>query len=156
MFKMFSGNKKGIGIIELLVVVAILAITLTSLLGMANFSLGIQGLSRQISQANDLAKEGQEAARNIRDNSGWSQISNGNHGLTNAGGRWAFLGTENIIGGFTRTVLIGDAQRDGSSNIVESGGSVDIDTKKITVTVSWSEKNRPHNVELITYLTNWQ
>lgn len=142
--------------IELMVVVAILAVTLTSILGMANFSLGIQGLARQTAQADNIAKESMEAVRNIRDNNGWNQIITGVYGLANSAGGWSFSGNQNTINNFTRQVVVSDVRRDASSNIVESGGSLDPDTKKITVTVSWSEKNRPHKLELITYLTNWK
>lgn len=142
--------------IELLVVVAILTITLTTILGMASFSLGVQGIVRQTAQADNLAKEAMEAIRNIRDNNGWNQITAGTHGLSSAGGVWSFSGGQNIIDNFTRTSLVSDVQRDASSNIVEMGGTPDPDTKKITVTVLWSERSRPHKVELITYLTNWK
>lgn len=155
MLQTSSGNK-GVSIIEMLVVIAILAITLTTLLGLVSFSLGIQGMVRQTTQASNLAQEAMEAVRSIRDNSGWAQMVNGNHGLANAGGHWIFSDTDNVISGFTRTVLISDVQRDVLSNIVESGGVVDADTKKITITVSWSERSRPHDIELITYLTNWK
>jgi len=30
-----------------------------------------------------------------------------------------------------------------------------VDTKEVTVTVSWTERGRSHEVELVTYLTNW-
>lgn len=137
-------------------VTAILAITLTTLLGLANFSLGAQTLARQTTQANELAQEAMEAVRSIRDNSGWGQIVNGSYGLVSTGGRWSFSGSNNPISGFTRTIVIGDAFRDSQDNIVESGGVNDPDTKKITVSVFWSEKSGTHNIELKTYLTNWR
>ena len=46
--------------------------------------------------------------------------------------------------------------RDGTDNIVESGGADDPNTKKVTATVSWEERGRSHSIELITYLTNWR
>lgn len=143
-------------IIEILVVTAILAITLTTLLGLANFSLGVQTLARQTTQANELAQEAMEAVRSIRDNSGWGEIVNGSYGLVSTGGRWSFSGSNNPISGFTRTIVIGDAFRDSQDNIVESVGVNDPDTKKITVSVFWSEKSGTHNIELKTYLTNWR
>ena len=155
MLQTFNGNK-GISIIEILVVVAILAVTLTTLLGLINFSLGINDLSRQTTQANGLVQEAMEAVRSIRDNAGWQQIVNGNHGLINTAGKWSFSGTENIIGGFARIILVEDAHRDAGDNIVESGGTPDSDTKKITAFVSWSGRGQNHNIEIVTYLTNWK
>jgi len=46
--------------------------------------------------------------------------------------------------------------RDSNSNIVESGGTNDPNTKKVTVTVSWEERGRDHKLEIFTYLTNWK
>ncbi|MBI2450376.1 MAG: hypothetical protein HYV47_02455 [Candidatus Nealsonbacteria bacterium] len=155
MLQTFNGNK-GISIIEILVVIAILAVTLTTLLGLINFSLRINDLSRQTTQANGLAQEAMEAVRSIRDNAGWQQIANGNHGLINTAGKWSFSGTENITGGFTRMISIQDAYRDAGDNIVASGGTADLDTKKITASVSWSERSQNHNIEIITHLTNWK
>ncbi len=151
-----NGSKCGFSIIEMLIAIAILAMTLTALLGMASFSLGIQGLVRQTTQADNLAKEAMEAVRSIRDNNTWNQITNGNHGLANSGGYWSFSGTDNTIGNLTRIISVADVRRDAEDNIVESGGVIDPDTKKITVMVSWSERSRPHEIELITYLTNWR
>lgn len=149
------GNKKGILAIEILIAVAIIAVTLTSVLGLATFSLSVSTLMRETTQANNIAQETMEAVRNIRDGD-WNKVTNGNHGLTNAAGFWDFDGVENVINGFTRTALIEDVQRDANDDIVESGGIIDADTKKITVIVSWQEKGRTHDVKIITYLTNWQ
>lgn len=144
-------NQKGVSIIEILVVIFIMSVALTSLLGLASFSLKTATLIQRNNQAVNLAQEAMEATRSIRD-SNWTKITNGNHGLTNISGYWDFAGTENIINGFTRTILIEDVQRDINDDIVESGGILDLDTKKITATVSWEGKE----VKLITYLTNWQ
>jgi len=147
----WKDNKKGIAVIEILIVIAIITITLTSILGLTNFSLKASILAKETTQAVNLAQEAIEAVRSIRDGN-WDKMANGNHGLTNAGGNWDFEGTENIINEFTRTVLIEGVQRDANDNIIESGGTSDPDTKKITATVSWKEKER----EIITYLTNWK
>ena len=144
-------NKKGILTIEILIVVAIIAVTLTSLLGLVSFSLRAATLIKESTLADTLAKETIEAVRSIRDGE-WNKITNGNHGITNISGYWDFSGTENIIDGFTRTILIEDVQRDANDNIVESDGVNDPNTKKVTATVSWKSKK----VEIITYLTNWK
>lgn len=139
MSAIFFGNKKGISLIEILIVVAIILITLTSLLGVAVFSLKLSTLVKNTTIAVNLAQEAVEVTRSIRD-SDWNKITNGNHGLTNTGGYWDFAGTENIINGFTRTVLIEDVQ------------PVDPETRKVIVTVSWENKK----IEIITYFTNWK
>jgi len=46
--------------------------------------------------------------------------------------------------------------RDSNSNIVESGGTYNPNTKKVIVTVSWKERGREQKLEIFTYLTNWK
>ena len=154
--RLIRNSNKGVSVIEIMVVMAILASALASLLGLINLSLGVSVLTRQTSQATALAQEAMEAARSIRDNAGWGKIANGSHGLAISGIGWDFAGTADAIDIFSRTVLIEDAQRDADDNIVLSGGTNDPNTKKITATVSWQEKGRSRDVKLSAYLTNWK
>ena len=140
--------------IEILAAVAILGVTLTSVLGLINFSLTAASLAKQTTQADARAQEAMEAVRNIRD-SDWAKLTNGNHGLTKTLGYWDFLGTENVVDGFTRTILIEGVYRDANNNMAESGNA-DPNTRKTTVIVSWSERGRVHQVSLVTYFTNWR
>lgn len=157
MLRILKGNK-GISIIEILIVIAILLITLTSLLGLVNFSLGAANLIKQTTKANAISQEAMEAVRSIRD-SDWTKLTNGNHGLTNVAGFWNFAGTENVINGFIRTILIENVSRNPITDNIEityNPTNNDPDTKKATATVSWQERGRTHQVELVTYFTNWQ
>ena len=158
------GNKKGISIIEILVVIAIIITALSSLLGLASFSLGVSALIKQTNQGNLLSQEVMEAVRNFRDGTFWDVDGLGKLATstdyypqaTSSPLKWQLVqGTENIDG-FTRKVVFGNVQRDANFNIVESGGTPDSDTKKVTVTVSWVERERTHQVEIVTYLTNWR
>ncbi len=142
--------------IEMLIVIAILAITLTSLLGLASFSLGATSLIKQTTQANALAQETMEAVRNFRDQTSWATNGLGvltlgvaYHTEKSAGIplKWSLISGEEQIGIFTRKVVFEKIYRDGSE---------DPDTKKTTVTVFWQERERTHKVELVTYFTNWQ
>jgi len=158
------GNKKGISIIEILVVIAIIITALSSLLGLASFSLGVSTLIKQTNQANNLSQEVMEAVRNFRDGTSWDIDGLGKLATstdyypqaTGSPSKWQLVqGTENIDG-FTRKVVFKDVMRDSNSNIVESGGTNDPNTKKVTVTVSWEERGRDHKLEIFTYLTNWK
>jgi len=158
------GNKKGISIIEILVVIAIIITALSSLLGLASFSLGVSTLIKQTNQANNLSQEVMEAVRNFRDGTSWDIDGLGKLATstdyypqaTGSPSKWQLVqGTENIDG-FTRKVVFEDVMRDSNSNIVESGGTNDPNTKKVTVTVSWEERGRDHKLEIFTYLTNWK
>ena len=144
----------GISVIEILIVIAIITTTLVSLLGIASFSLRIYTQMKENTRAVNLSQEAMEAVRNIRD-SDWTKLTNGNHGLTNTGGYWDFAGTENVINGFTRTILIENTSRDPTTDDIEityNPANDDTNTKKVTITVSWKNKE----VEIITYLTNWK
>lgn len=147
-------SEKGISIIEILVVIAIISIALVSLLGVASFSLKISAQMKENTQAVNLAQEAIEALRSIRD-SNWTKLTNGNHGLTNALGYWDFAGTENVIDGFTRVILIENVSRDPTTDNIETAynpANNDPNTKKLTSTVTWKDEK----VEIITYLTNWK
>ena len=157
------GNKKGISIIEILVVIAIIITALSSLLGLASFSLGVSTLIKQTNQANNLSQEVMEAVRNFRDGTSWDVDGFGKLATstdyypqaTSSPSKWQLVqGTENIDG-FTRKVVFEDVMRDSNSNIVEAG-TYDPNTKKVIVTVSWKERGREHKLEIFTYLTNWK
>ena len=159
-----NGNKKGISIIEILVVIAVMAITLTSLLGLASFSLSATSLMRQTVRANTIAQETAEAVRNFRDNSAWNinglgilKVDTSYHPekTTDVPPKWKLVEGEENLNNFTRKVVFKTVYRDGDDNIAESGAE-DPDTKKAMMTVSWQEKGRTHQVEIITYLTNWK
>ena len=164
MFQNPLGNNKGISVIEILVVVTIISIAFSSLLGLASFSLGVSTLIKQTNQANNLSQEVMEAVRNFRDGTSWDIDGLGKLATstdyypqaTGSPSKWQLVqGTENIDG-FTRKVVFEDVMRDSNSNIVESGGTNDPNTKKVTVTVSWEERGRDHKLEIFTYLTNWK
>ena len=153
--------EKGISLIELLVVIFIIVITLTSLLGIAAFSLRISTLMRETAQSNNLAQETMEAVRNFRDGKTWDTDGLGTltagvayypKKTTDIPPKWQLIQGEETIDSFKRKVVFLNAQRDADDNIVESGGTADPNTKKVTVTVFWKEKE----VEIITYLTNWK
>jgi len=158
-----NDNKKGASIIEILIVIAIIVIALTSLLGVATFSLRISTLMRETNQANNLSQEVMEAVRNFRDGTSWDVDGLGKLATstdyypqaTSSPSKWQLVqGIENIDG-FTRKVVFEDVMRDSNSNIVESGGTYNPNTKKVIVTVSWKERGREHKLEIFTYL-NWK
>ena len=166
MFHHLFGNKsiRGISLIEMLVSISVIAVTLTSLLGLASFSLKITILIRQTSQANYISQEIMEQIRNIRNETSWSAdgigtlVMGADYYVQKTGSPWQWQliqGTE-TVNGFTKKAIFENVMRDGTDNIVESGGADDPNTKKVTATVSWEERGRSHSIELITYLTNWR
>lgn len=157
MLQILNGNK-GVSIVEILVISAIIGTAFVSLLGLATLSLKSSTLIKETTQAENIAKETIEAVRNFRDGTDWDTDGLGT--LTSGISyypeinitEWTLTPGEETINGFTRKVIFNNVLRDGSNNIVETGGANDPDTKKVTVTVSWKERE----VEIITYLTNWK
>jgi type II secretory pathway pseudopilin PulG len=162
--KQKTGSQKGISIVELLIVCFIIGVALTSLLGLATFSLKVSQKIKENGEALFLAEQAMEATRAIA-RADWSELTNGYHGLNSGlAGYWAFEGSYSVINNkYTRKILIEDVYRDNTptdseetdeietDGIIESLDYLDPDTKKITVFVSWDNKE----IKLITYLTNW-
>jgi len=157
----WKNNNKGVSIVEILVVSAIIGTAFVSLLGLAALSLKSSTLIKETTQAENIAKETIEAVRNLRDGTTW-----GTDGLgTLTPGisyypeiditEWTLAQGEETINGFTRKVVFEKVSRDpGTKNIEATYNPVNDDpnTRKVTVTVFWKSRK----VEIITYLTNWK
>ena len=68
-------NSKGVGIIEIIVVVAIAGIALFGISGVSSYALGVMNDRKALLEASYLAEEGIEAARSVRDESWSSNIA---------------------------------------------------------------------------------
>ncbi|MFC1687410.1 type II secretion system protein J [Patescibacteria group bacterium] len=94
----------------------------------------------------------------------WTQyrhglVSNSPLHIVSGGFGWQLAAGSEIISTdpiFSRDITIVNLQRDVDGNIVESGGTVDPNTKKTTVTVSWTERGNAKEVSLSTILTAWE
>src|SRR3989344_4620878 len=58
-----------------------------------------------------------------------------------------------IDGLYMRTINVTAVERDASDDIVSSGGTVDPDSKKISVTMAWSGRGATSTVTISTYLS---
>lgn len=164
MLLMQAGNKKGISIIEILVAVAILGVTFSSLFGLIGFSLRASNMVKQSTQANVLAQGVMEAVRDFRNQNPWEVSGLGVLSVGTAyhpektGGvlpEWNLVLGQVTAGIFTKQVIFETVYRDSNDDIKESGIE-DPYTKKATVTVFWQERGRDHQMELVSYFTNWQ
>lgn len=164
MLQTLIGNKKGGLIVEILVVIAIIAIALASLSGLVVFSLEALNLAGQNAQAAVLAQEAMEAVRNFRDGTSWNMDGLGKLATsadyfpkaTGSPAKWQLIQGQETIDNFTRKIVFSSVQRDANGNIADSGGVNDPETKKANVSVSWTEKGRPHQISVNTYFTNWK
>jgi len=159
---MFNKTKKeklnqGFGLIEVIVGVAIISVAFLGLMSVANLSFKILEKSSNNIKAGFLLEEGVEAVKIIRD-SGWSNISslsNGvNYYLNYNGTTWATTTTPVYMDNlFERTFVLNDVSRDINDDIADSG-TVDPDTKKITISVSWKDGGGTITQSFSTYITN--
>lgn len=148
-------NNSGFSLIEAVVALGIFSLLAASVAGMAGLTYlsERQGGERTVAQA--YAVEGMEAVKAIRAR-GWSEIRIGQFGLSKGAGYWELSGSEDTFGKYTRQVLIEEANRDVSGEIVEVGGSLDQHTKKVTVTIDWELSPGSNNqLQLTQYFTNW-
>ena len=171
MYQVQNRNNKGVTVVEIMVAVAILTIGLGGILSLASFSFVSTGIAAQSLQASSLAEGTIEALRNYRDGILWDDddVADEYDGLGvvavgvpyhpeisgDTPPRWKFVVGSETIGIFERSLVFSNVERDGLDTITESGGTVDVNTKKATVTVSWQERGREHSVELVSYFTNW-
>lgn len=152
--------KKGFSVIEIILAAAVFVIFASGIAQAVVWGLSANRLGEEQTIANQFASEGIEAARSIKNQAFGNLVNSAGTGVSQTGGVWVFSGTNNQFGPgnkYTRVLKVEDVQRDGSGNIVTSGGTVDPLTKKITSTVTWNASpSRVNSVVLSTYLTNWR
>ncbi len=137
-------NKKNKGsmLIEVIVATALISILMLALVSVAQKSLDLSERSLKQVQASFLLEEGVEAVKTVRDNS-WTNISSiatgSNRYLSfdTSTNTWSLSSTPSTIDNvFTRTIVVDAVSRDSTDDIASSG-TVDPNTKKVTVNVSW-------------------
>jgi hypothetical protein len=88
--------------------------------------------------ATSFVKESQEALRIIRE-SGWSNIATpGTYHLVSTAQSWSLASGTEVANGFIKRIDISNVNRQ-NGQIVTSGGTYDPSTKKIALTITWSE-----------------
>lgn len=151
----------GFGVMEMIVAIAIVGLVFFSIYQFALISFAsVHSSGRRVTAAY-LAEEGIEAVRTLR-NQSWSGnisslASNLTYYPTIINGNWQLVITNpgTIANLFTRTVNFQSVVRDANDNITGGSGVLDPHTKKVIVTVSWSEKTGSQQIVLETYLTNF-
>ena len=160
MFKIFNTkNKSGFTLVEVLVACVIISTTVLALMSATSKSIELSNKALRQVQVNMLLEEGAEAVKSIRDNS-WTGISglnvNTNYSLLFNGNAWTILPTnptEVVDGLFTRKVVFAPVYRNATDDIAQSG-TLDPDTEKVTVTVSWKSPSGASIKDLSFYIAN--
>lgn len=158
--KFLNFSQCGFGLIEIVVGVALISMFLFGIAEVGKLgSRLVDGAGTRL-QAVFLVAEGIDAVRGIRDagwNTGISPLSDdADYRLVFDGTRWTLsVAPEPLINGlFSRSVRFFQVERGGNDDIVTSGGTVDPDTRKVTVSVSWSERGATSTTSVSTYTTN--
>jgi len=149
-------KKGGFTIVEIILAMGLFTLVVGGAVGAVVQAFSINRLGEEESYANFLSSEGLEATRAIvtRD---YFNLSNGAHGLTTENNLWEFSGSSDTFGRFTRQVIVSNVFRDTDRNIVESGGTLDLFTKRVESLVTWNfSPSRSNSVSLKTYFTFWQ
>lgn len=151
----FNKNK-GIALLEIVIVTAVIAVGFMSIIAFLVFSRGVTFKIARSTEATSLAEEAIEAVRTIRDESWLSVSTAGTYYPVISVNKWILSSTDPgpINNLYTRTVVIEAVLRDGNSDISTSGNP-DSDTKRVIATVSWSEAGNSKQVVLTTYITNF-
>lgn len=157
-YKLISKYQKGFSVIEILVAIGIFAVIAIGIVPSIVQTFTIARLGDNETDATLYTQEALEATRSIK-NQAWSGLTNGAHGLTSGGGVWAFSGTNNIKGIYTRSITVSDVYRDTSGNLLTSGcaNQLDLNAKRTVAATTWnSSPTRANNVTLEAYFTNWK
>lgn len=150
----------GFTLVEGVVAIAILAAVLIGVTNIAQFSSRLLDGSQNTLSASFLSEEGVEAVKSIRD-AGWGSgitplILDTDYWLAFSGGRWTLSQVpQPLIGGFyERKIRFSSVSRDGQDDIVLVGGTVDTNTKKVSVSVAWSYRGATTTDTVAAYITN--
>jgi hypothetical protein len=135
-----SSTRPGFSVVEVLLAASIFSLLVTSLVGAFLYGQESSALAGARARAGQLADEGLEASRSIRDGA-FANLVDGTHGLAVSSGVWTYSGTQDVSGQFTRSVSV---------------TTVDANTKELTSTVTWQQNaQRTGSVSTTTRLTNW-
>ena len=149
-------SQRGSLLIEIILVTFLFAVIGTGMLStlITSTTASKQGTEHVV--VSGYIKEAIEAVRSIRDQQ-WSDVTNGTHGLTTTGSKYALSGSSDALDGgyYTRTTTIEDVYRDGSGNIAASG-TLDSKSKKVTVNITWDLlTGNTQSVDAVFYVFDW-
>lgn len=148
----------GFSIVEVLVASVIISLVLVGLHTSTTQALRLVQQSTKRTQATFLMEETMEVLRSKRD-AGWASslgaLSAGtNYFLSFDGSAWNITTTNVFVDDlFERKFVLEDVSRDGNDDIAGSG-TLDANTKKITVSVSWRAQTGTTTQSMSTYITD--
>jgi len=154
-----KNSNPGLTLVEVLIATSIILVFLLALFGVHNLYLRTALSNGEVIKATELAEESLEVMRFLRDSDWATNIASlsldTNYFLVFGAGNWQTT-TANIWvdNTFERKVVLSAVYRDGSGDIVSSGGTLDPDTILVVSSVSWSKVGATTTKSVSTYLTN--
>ncbi len=139
----YRTSELGFSLLEALLASSLLAIVLTAVTGIAVYGQQSSQVAGNQQRALELADEGLQATRSIRDGSGgFAAVTMGPHGVSlTANSQWQYSGTSDVNGIYTRVVTV---------------ATIDANRKSVVSTVTWAKTpQRNGSVSVSTYITNW-
>lgn len=135
-------GRPGFGLLEIIIVLAVVGVALLSLFQMVQFSLRLQNWSSDRAAAAVYLREGAEALRFVRD-AGWQRniatLATGPvHYIAFANGAYSSTSTAPapLFGRYYREFTLANVTRDANDEIAASG-VMDTSTKRVSLRVSW-------------------
>lgn len=158
--KKFSISKAGFTLVEVLIACSIISVSTLSLMHGAQKGITLSSDALSKSQASFLLEEGAEAVKSIRDDN-WVTISNLSLNtpyylfFNTATSKWELVNSNLLVDDiFERSITVSSVERNSDDDIVASGGTEDLGTKKVVVTVSWNSSGRQMSKSLSFYLAD--
>lgn len=155
--------KRGFSLVEVVIGTALILLSLTGLVAGYSFYLKAGLRNTDNLKAAFLLQEGVEAATLLRD-SGWNNLSSLTVGtpyyLSWSGTNFAATSAATTTDGvFVRTLTFDavyrrDSDKDIAAMSSPDAKTLDVNTKKLTVQVSWGTASSAEERQVITYLTN--
>lgn len=153
-------SQRGFGMIEAVVGTALITMFLFAIAEVGRLGSRVIDNAGFRLQAAFLIEEGVDVVRGARD-AGWAAniaplALDTDYWLNFSGGVWALTATPRpfIDGRFDRRVRVSAVLRDASDDIVPTGGTTDINSKRITVSVAWLERGTTATSAVSTYIMN--
>ncbi|KKQ80269.1 MAG: hypothetical protein UT02_C0012G0020 [Parcubacteria group bacterium GW2011_GWC2_38_7] len=144
----------GQNLIEAIVAIAIFGLLLSGgvLSGLRYFDTQLRAQAQ--TDLAQLANNTFEIIDGIAKNN-WASLTVGTHGLILNNNNWEISDTPDLVNNTTRTININTVLRDGSCNLIETGGSADDDSRLITLDLTYTNARGPREKSFNRYFTRW-
>lgn len=147
----------GFGMVEVVIASAIMGAVTVSVISVYHSLANISLQNTPHIQATFLLEEGVEAVKVMRDTS-WSNIASSTLATPYylkwepVSGTWVATTSLQLVDIFTRSLVFSEVERDGDFNIITNGGTVDPNSRKVTVEVAWPSDEGTTTKSVETYI----